>query len=228
MIDAHTGFVPLQFERLSPAAMRARADELHESLQRRRSVREFSPDPVPLDVVRTCIAIAASAPSGANKQPWTFCLVTDADLKRRIRVAAEKEEQAFYSGRAPDGWLRDLAPLGTDAQKPFLEIAPALIVLFAQQRGPAPDGERGDKHYYVQESVGIAAGMLIAALHLCGLATLTHTPTPMRFLAEILGRPANERAFLLLPVGYPAPGCMVPNITRKNLDDVLRPSESGS
>jgi nitroreductase len=207
----------LEFTRLSEAEMRARADALFAELVRRRTVREFSDEPVPLDVVERCIATAAQAPSGANKQPWTFVLVTDPEVKRRIRAAAEEEERAFYGGRAPERWLRDLEPLGTDEHKPFLTTAPALVVVFAQRHGADAD----ERHYYVAESVGIAVGFLLAALHHAGLATLTHTPSPMAFLGEILGRPAHERAYLLVPVGYPAPGCRVPDITRKALDEVL-------
>lgn len=206
----------LTFERSSAAEMRDRAEAFRDQLADRRSVRHFSTDAIPLDVVRTVISTAARAPSGANKQPWTFALVTDPTIKKAIRLAAEEEEQAFYGGRAPEAWLADLAPLGTDASKPFLEDAPALIVLFAQ--ATAADGS---KHYYVKESVGIAAGFLIAGLHLAGLATLTHTPSPMGFLGTILGRPAHEKAYLLLPVGYPADGCEVPVIRRKPLDEVL-------
>lgn len=207
----------LDFDRLPEGEMQDRARAFLEELRRRRSVRDFAPDPVPIEVLERCIETAAQAPSGANKQPWTFVLVTDPELKRRIREAAEAEERAFYGGRASLGWLADIEPLGTGADKPFLEEAPALIVLFARRRG-ANDGER---HYYVSESVGIAAGFLIAALHHAGLATLTHTPSPMRFLAEILERPASERAYLLLPVGYPAADCRVPDIERKTLDEVL-------
>ncbi|MCK6538337.1 MAG: nitroreductase family protein [Polyangiaceae bacterium] len=207
----------LEFSRISEAEMRARAEAFLERMRTRRSVRSFSPEPIPLDVVKTAIAAAATAPSGANKQPWTFVLVTDPVTKRAIRQAAEAEERAFYGGRAPERWLRDLEPLGTNADKPFLETAPCLIVVFAQRHG-ASDEER---HYYVQESVGIAAGFLIAALHDAGLATLTHTPSPMAFLGEVLGRPKHERAFLLMPVGYPAAGCEVPGITRKSMAEVL-------
>ena len=208
--------VPLDFERLPEAEMRARSADLLEALRRRRSVRAFSPDPIPLEVVRACIEAAAQAPSGANKQPWTFVLVTDPEVKRRIREAAEAEEQAFYAGRAGERWLADLAHLGTGPEKPYLETAPALIVAFAQRHG-----EDDARHYYVQESVGLACGMLIATLHLSGLATLTHTPSPMGFLAKILERPVNERPYLLLPVGYPAAGCVVPAIDRKPLGEVL-------
>ncbi len=196
--------------------MQARAAEFRDEMARRRSVRHFSDEPIPPGVLEDCIAAAASAPSGANKQPWTFVVVTDPETKRRIREAAEREEEAFYGHRAPQRWLDDLVHLGTDEHKPFLEIAPALIVVFAQAKGP-DDG----RHYYVPESVGIAAGILIAALHRAGLATLTHTPSPMRFLGEILERPTTERPFLLLPVGYPVDGCRVPDIGRKPLDEVL-------
>ncbi|MFN3202285.1 MAG: nitroreductase family protein [Bradymonadia bacterium] len=207
---------PLDFVRHSPDQMHARAETLFDEMKRRRSVRTFSDEAVPLDVVRQCIHIAGQAPSGANKQPWTFALVTDPEIKRHIREAAEAEEARFYGGRAPQSWLDDLAPLGTDDKKPFLEHAPALIVLFAHTK--AADGS---KHYYVQESVGIAAGMLIGALHQVGLATLTHTPSPMGFLSEILKRPAHERAYLLLPVGYPHEDTLVPDITRKPLEEIL-------
>ncbi len=207
---------PLDFERQPPEAMQARADGLLTALSRRRSVRHFSDAPIPLDVVRRCIRAAAQAPSGANKQPWTFALVTDPQIKAKIRTAAEQEERSFYGGRAPQSWLDDLAPLGTDAHKPFLELAPALVVVFAHRTG-----EDGGKNYYVNESVGIACGMLLASLHLCGLATLTHTPSPMGFLGRILDRPAYERAYLLIPVGYPADDCRVPDISRKPVDEVL-------
>jgi iodotyrosine deiodinase len=197
--------------------MRARSRAFLEELRARRSVREFAPDPVPHDVLEACIESAAQAPSGANKQPWTFVLVSDPAIKRRIREAAEEEERAFYGGRAPARWRADLEPLGTDANKPFLEQAPALIAVFSQRHGERED----EKHYYVAESVGIAVGFLLAALHHAGLATLTHTPSPMGFLSEILQRPANERAFLLIPVGYPAVDCQVPDIERKPLSEVL-------
>lgn len=207
---------PLEFTRLEEPVMRERATTLRDNLRTRRSVRDFSPEPVPLDVVRCAIETAAQAPSGANKQPWTFALVTDPATKSRIRAAAEEEERRFYEERASDEWLADLEHLGTDPNKPFLETAPVLIVVFAQTK--AADG---GNHYYVKESVGLACGFLIAALHHAGLVTLTHTPSPMSFLGDLLERPANERAFLLLPVGYPAPDCTVPTIARKPLDDVL-------
>ena len=208
---------PLEFERLPEEEMRSRAESFLTIMRGRRSVRAFSDRPVPLDVVERCIETAAQAPSGAHKQPWTFALVTDPALKRQIREAAEAEERAFYGGRAPDDWLEDLEPFATGPDKPFLEHAPALVVVFAQRHGATP----ADRHYYVSESVGLATGMLLAALHQSGLATLTHTPSPMGFLAKVLRRPPNERPFLLIPVGYPADGCEVPDLERKGLDQVL-------
>ena len=210
------GTIPLDFVRRPEDEMHAISRQLLDQLCKRRSVRSFSTDPIPLDVVRHAIHAAAQAPSGANKQPWTFVLVTAPDIKQKIRSAAEKEERAFYEGRAPATWLEDLEPLGTGWEKPFLEQAPALIAVFSQS--VAPDGS---KHYYVKESVGLACGILIATLHLAGLATLTHTPSPMQFLCEILERPKNERPFLLMPVGYPAEDCEVPAIERRTLSEVL-------
>jgi len=212
--------VPLSFERLPEPEMRRRAQEFRARCEQRRSVRHFASAPIPLDVVEECVRTAGTAPSGAHKQPWTFCLVTDPDLKRRIREAAEAEERENYGGRMNEEWRRDLAPLGTDAEKPFLELAPALVVVFRHAWEELPGGARG-QNYYTQESVGIAVGFLLAALHGAGLATLTHTPSPMGFLAELLGRPANERAYLLVPVGYPAEGCTVPALTRKPLEQIL-------
>jgi iodotyrosine deiodinase len=194
------------------ARVRAFADELGT----RRTVRDFSPDPVPLAAVREAVRAAATAPSGANVQPWRFVVVTDPGARRRIREGAEAEEREFYGRRAGEEWLEALAPLGTDADKPFLETAPVLVVVFEVHRG---GGE--PKPYYPRESVGIAVGMLLAALHRAGFATLTHTPSPMRFLGEILGRPRNERPFVVVPVGHPAPGARVPAIGRKPLDEVL-------
>jgi nitroreductase len=192
-------------------------------MQRRRTVRHFSPEPVAYELIEQTIAVAASAPSGANRQPWSFVVVSDPAVKRRIREAAEAEERESYEHRMPDDWLDALAPLGTDWHKEFLEIAPYLIVVFRQDYGlaVARDGaERHIKHYYVMESVGIACGFLLAALHWAGLATLTHTPSPMGFLAQILGRPKNEKPYLLIPVGYPAADAVVPQITRKPLDAI--------
>ncbi len=196
--------------------MLRRAAAFATELRRRRTVRHFSEEPVPAEVVRECLWAAGSAPSGANMQPWHFVVVSDPSIKRRIREAAEAEERAFYEGRAPEEWLEALEPLGTNAEKPFLETAPLLIAIFAQRFGSAEDGSRVS-HYYVTESVGIATGMLIAALHHAGLATLTHTPSPMDFLNRILGRPQSERAFLLLVTGYPGEGAAVPVIAKKEL-----------
>jgi iodotyrosine deiodinase len=186
----------------------------------RRSIRDFSTRPVPRETIEACVAAAASAPSGANKQPWTFVAVGDPAIKREIRVAAEAEERKFYEKRANDEWLADLGLLGTDASKPFLEDAPWLVVLFKKMKDDRAE-RISDQVYYVNESVGIAAGLFIAAVHAAGLATLTHTPSPMQFLAGILGRPAHERPFLLLPVGYPADGCLVPDIRKRPLQEVL-------
>ncbi len=208
---------PLDFHRLEPAEMRTRANTLLAELCARRSVREFSSEPVPREVLVRCIETAAQAPSGANKQPWTFALVMDPALKHRIRVEAEREESEFYQHRATPEWLEDLAPLQTGPEKEVLDVAPALIAVFARR---FEEGS-GRKHYYVSESVGIACGFLIAALHHAGLVTLTHTPSPMQFLARILGRPKNESAYLLLPVGYPAAGARVPDIARRPLAETL-------
>lgn len=200
--------------------MQRRARQFAAELQRRRSVRDFSNRPVPRKVIEECLRAAGSAPSGANRQPWHFVVVGDRELKRRIRDAAEKEEARFYGGRAPNDWLEALAPLGTDARKPFLEVAPWLIAIFAQPHSDAPDGRRR-MNYYVNESVGIATGMLVAALHHAGLCSLTHTPSPMGFLNRILGRPATEKPFLLLVVGYPADQVRVPDIRRKPLSKII-------
>ena len=213
--------VPLDGYRELPAdEMLERASELADSLQRRRTVRDFSDRPVPRDVIEQCLRAASSAPSGANMQPWHFSVVGDPDIKRRIREAAEAEEREFYAHRASEEWLEALGPLGTDEHKPFLEVAPWLIAIFVQRWGHRPDGTKV-KHYYPTESVGLASGMLLAALHEAGLATLTHTPSPMGFLNEICGRPKNERPFLLLVVGYPAADARVPAIERKSLDESI-------
>jgi len=210
--------VPLvEYRELPVDEMRKRAAAFYAELRQRRSVRDFSSRPVPREVIETCLRTAGTAPNGANLQPWHFVVVSNATVKRRIREAAEAEERAFYSGRAPQEWREALAPLGTDANKPFLETAPYLIAIFAQSYGVAPDG-RKLKHYYVTESVGIATGFLIAALHDAGLAMLTHTPSPMGFLNTILERPDNERPFLLLVVGYPAADAQAPVITKKALE----------
>jgi len=213
-------FVPLDFERRSEAEMLERARELRADLARRRSVRHFSPEPVPPEVLDECIRTAGSAPSGAHQQPWTFVVVTEPELKRLIREAAEEEERLNYGGRMNEEWLAALAPLGTDEHKEFLEVAPALIVLFRKAHGPEEEGK--PQYYYTHESIGIALGFLLAALHHAGLATLTHTPSPMKFLEKILERPANERAYMLIPVGYPTPDCSVPDLERKPLDEIRR------
>lgn len=212
--------IPLDFTEYPPDEMQQRAADFLAEARRRRTVRDFSDRPIPPGVVDDCLRAAATAPNGANQQPWHFVVVTRPETKRQIREAAEAEERAFYGGRAPAGWLEALAPLGTDAAKPFLETAPALIAIFAASYGLDASG-RKVKHYYVQESVGIATGLLIAALHHAGLATLTHTPSPMAFLNNILGRPANERPFLLLVVGYPAAGARVPAIGKKPFEAIV-------
>ena len=197
------------YQEYSPEEMQERAAAFYADIRRRRTVREFSDRPIPPGVIENCLLAAGTAPNGANLQPWHFVVVTDSEVKKRIRAAAEEEERDFYNGKAPQEWLDALAPLGTDDQKPFLETAPALIAIFAQSYGLLPDG-RKVKHYYVQESVGIATGILITALHHAGLVSLTHTPSPMGFLNQILDRPNHERPFLLLVVGYPAEGVQVP------------------
>lgn len=211
--------IPLQFERQEQELMRLRADELLQQLGSRRSVRSFSSDPVAEELIDRAIEIASTAPSGAHRQPWHFVVVDDLQLKKQIRDAAEKEEQRSYESRMPEEWLDALRPLGTDAVKPFLIDAPYLVILFAETHQVAADGTRS-RNYYVSESVGIAAGMFIAALHLVGLATLTHTPSPMGFLRAILQRPANERPYLIFPIGYPAADCQVPDLQRKALEQV--------
>ena len=199
---------------------RERSRMFYEFLDQRRSIRAFSDRPVAREIIENVVKTASTAPSGAHKQPWMFCAIENAATKRRIRAAAEAEERKNYGGRMSEEWLADLAKFGTDWQKPFLEIAPWLIVLLKKPYDLGPDGERS-KNYYVNESVGIAAGMLIAAIHNAGLVTLTHTPSPLNFLEKILERPANERAVLLLPVGYPAEGAEVPELVRKPLGEVL-------
>ena len=213
---------PLDFERFEESEMRERAEVMLQRFQSRRTVRHFSNEPLPLDVVRAAIQAAGTAPSGAHKQPWHFCLITDPALKAEIREAAEKEEFENYHGRMNEEWLEDLRPFGTDHEKPHLEEAPALIAVFRQSWSTDLNNSNGrSQHYYVQESVGIACGMLLTALHECGIASLTHTPSPMRFLEQILNRPSNEKAFLLIPIGYPKPGCQVPDIQRKKIDEIV-------
>lgn len=212
--------IPLtSFQEYPVKEMKMRAKNFYEDIRRRRTVRHFSDRPVPREIIEHALLAAGSAPNGANRQPWHFVVVSNPEIKKQIRAAAEAEERDFYHGRAPDEWLEALAPLGTDEHKPFLETAPYLIAIFAQSYEILPDG-RKRKNYYVQESVGIATGFLITALHHAGLATLTHTPSPMNFLNEILWRPANERPYLLLVVGYPAPDARVPDISKKPLDEI--------
>lgn len=213
-------FIPLpNYSELPPPEMLRRARSFRDEAQGRRSVRDFSNRPVARAVIEACLAAAGSAPSGANRQPWHFVAVSDPSVKRRLRAAAEKEEEAFYGGRAPEDWLAALAPLGTDARKPFLETAPWLIAIFAQPHSVSPEGAKV-KNYYAHESVGIATGLLITALHHAGLGCLTHTPSPMKFLNEILDRPVAEKPFLLLVVGYPAADARVPALVRKPLPEI--------
>ena len=226
-------FVPYRPPRPSPDEVLARAIAIHAEMDARRSVRMFSTEPVPRRAIELAIAAASTAPSGAHQQPWTFVAVGDPDLKHRIRLAAEEEErQSYEGGRMPPEWLAALEPIGTDWHKDFLDDVPWIVVLFEQVHGTFPDGSP-KKHYYARESVGIACGMFISAIHRMGLVTLTHTPSPMGFLREILGRPANERPFVLLPVGYPAVDAEVPDLTRKSLDEVAvfmeaRPEDGGT
>jgi iodotyrosine deiodinase len=213
-------FLPLtNWHEFQPDEMLRRAAEFRQQMQRRRTVRYFSDREVPREIIEDCLLAAGTAPSGANLQPWHFVVVSDPAIKQRIRVEAEKEEREFYTRKAPQEWLDALAPLGTDANKPFLETAPYLVVIFSQSYGVLADG-RKVKNYYVQESVGIATGMLITAVHNAGLVSLTHTPSPMGFLNEILGRPANEKPFLILVVGYPAENAVVPDIGKKPLEEI--------
>ena len=213
------GFQPLQFERLSEAEMCRRGRDFYVRMRDRRSVRDFSSAPVPRAVIEDAIRTAGSAPSGANMQPWHFAVVESTEIKRQIRLAAEEEEREFYQRRASAEWLNALEPLGTDASKPFLETAPCLIVIFLKKFSSSEAGEKL-KNYYTAESVGIATGMLIAALHNAGVATLTHTPSPMKFLNEILGRPATEKPYMILVAGLPAEGAQVPALEKKPLDEI--------
>ena len=205
--------------KLSSEELIKNSQNFYQEMNQRRTVREFEKTPIPEEILENIIATAGTAPSGAHKQPWTFCLISDPELKKKIRIAAEEEEKISYSSRMPETWKNDLRPLGTDWEKPFLEDAPYLIVVFKQSYGI----ESGEKiqHYYVNESVGIACGFLIAAIHQTGLATVTHTPSPMNFLSELLGRPKNEKPYLLLPVGYAKEETYVPDIERKPIDDFL-------
>ncbi len=213
-------FIPLEFQRLLIEQQRENADELLKNLNRRRTVRDFSAEIVPIELIEKAIMTAGTAPSGANLQPWRFVVVQDSEIKKKIREAAEQEEYESYHGRMSKKWLRRLAVLGTDEHKPFLEIAPFLIVVF--RINSITEDDETEPTYYSQESVGIAVGMLLTALHNAGLATLTHTPSPMKFLQEILQRPKNEIPFVLIPVGYPAENAKVPNIKRKELSEIMQ------
>ena len=212
-------FVPLEFGRVSLDESRARAAMFYDEMNRRRTTRHFSADPVPRDLIETAIRTAGTAPSGAHQQPWTFVAVSDLELKHKIREAAEREEHAFYHGRAPSDWLEAIRPLGTDEHKPHLTEAPWVVVLFRQTYGLREDGTKR-AYYYTEESCGIAAGLFIAAIHKMGLVTLTHTPNPMGFLRDVLGRPVNERAMLVMPVGYPTADARVPDLSRKPLEEI--------
>jgi nitroreductase len=212
-------FVPLEFTRHDIDDSRRCAVAFYEEMNRRRTTRHFATDAVPRELVELAIRTAGTAPSGAHQQPWTFVAVSDPELKQRIREAAEREERAFYSGKAPAEWLEALLPLGTDEHKPHLTDAPWLVVLFRKTYGFRENGQRRS-YYYTEESCGIAAGLFIAAIHHMGLVTLTHTPNPMGFLRELLGRPVNERAMLVMPVGYPSPDARVPDLARKSLDEI--------
>lgn len=212
-------FIPYQQKELTADEQLKKSEDFYQQLDGRRSIREFSNQPVDLKVIENIIKSASTAPSGAHKQPWTFCVISSADLKAKIREAAEEEEKQNYAGRMSERWIEDLEPFGTNWEKQFIDIAPYIIVVF-KRAYEMIDGEKRN-NYYVNESVGIACGMLIAAIHNAGLCTLTHTPSPMNFLAKVLGRPENERAFLLMPVGYAANNAEVPDIKRKTLDKVM-------
>ncbi len=218
-MDNEFPHIPYKFKEITVEQSIIRSTQFYQQMNRRRSIRFFSDRDVPFEIIENVIKTAGTAPSGAHKQPWTFVVVSSQEIKSKIRQAAEKEERISYEGRMSDEWLRDLAPLGTDWRKPFLEIAPYLIIVFRQQYG-LKDGVK-HKHYYVNESAGIAVGMLISAIHNAGLVTLTHTPSPMKFLRNILERPENEVPFVLLPVGYPADDATVPDLDRKSIDEIM-------
>jgi iodotyrosine deiodinase len=218
MINGHP-FVAYTKETFGESKTVERSFDFFSWMNRRRTVRDFSDKPVPKEVIENIIKTASTAPSGAHKQPWTFCVISNADLKSKIREAAEKEERDSYEGRMSDEWIKDLEPLGTDWHKPFLDIAPYLIIVFKRSYEFEDDGSK-HQNYYVTESVGLACGFLLAAIHNAGLAALTHTPSPMNFLSKILNRPENEKPFLLIPVGYAADECFVPNIERKTIDEI--------
>lgn len=215
-----SNFIPLpDYRKYPPEEMKKRATEFYEDIKRRRTIRDFSDRPIPVQVIKNAIKAAGTAPNGANLQPWHFVAVSDPEVKKKIRVEAEKPEKEFYNEKAPAEWLKALKPLGTDENKPYLETAPYLIVIFSKNYEETESGEKV-QHYYVKESVGIATGMLITALHHSGLATLTHTPNPMKFLNKILDRPSNERAYLILVTGYPAEYAKVPDISKKSLKEI--------
>lgn len=218
MADSKEGFVPYEPLNFSEDQMKQRVEDFFQFMDKRRSLRVFSDRPVPKDVIENLIRTASTAPSGAHMQPWTFCAVSSAEIKSQIREAAEKEEYENYNGRMSERWLKDLKPFGTDHIKPFLEIAPWLIIVMKRSY-ELVDGEKKN-NYYATESVGLATGFLLAAIHNAGLVALTHTPSPMNFLSKVLGRPENEKPFLLIPVGYPAANAQVPQLSRKGLDDV--------
>lgn len=220
MTESKHRFIPFHPPRLPHDETLARGRAFHEEMDRRRSVRHFSADPVPREAIEWAIRTASTAPSGAHRQPWRFVVIDDPAIKKEIRIAAEEEERRSYEGgRMPPEWLEALAPLGTDWHKPYLEIVPYIVVVFEQTTGTGPDGQPR-KNYYVKESVGLACGMFVAALHHMGLSTLTHTPSPMSFLSRILGRPRNEKPYILFPIGYPAPDAEVPDLQRKPLEDI--------
>jgi len=215
-------FIPYKgFESLSEEEMLKHSKEFYYKIKKRRTIRDFSSKSIPLDIIKNCLLAAGTAPNGANMQPWSFVVITNKSIKKEIRILAEKEENEFYSSRASKEWLDALKPLGTNDKKPFLEEAPCLIAIFSKKVDILPDGKKV-KQYYSKESVGIATGFLITALHNAGLASLTHTPSPMRFLNKILNRPENEKPFLLLVVGYPSKDAEVPNITKKPLDEIAK------
>lgn len=218
-MDTTKGFIPYKGIRYTEAETLQRSTDFYHYMDKRRSLRDFSDKAVPREVIENIIKTASSAPSGAHKQPWTFCAISNAEIKKAIKEAAEEEEYTNYNGRMSDDWLEDLAPFGTDWHKPFLEIAPWLIIVFKKAYDLDEEGKK-TKNYYVNESVGLAAGFLLAAIHQAGLVSLTHTPSPMNFLQKILNRPENERAFLLIPVGYPTEDATVPQLERKGLDEV--------
>ena len=218
IIDGYP-FIRYKKETYAPEVMQKRSQDFYTWMDQRRTARDFSSRPVPQDVIENIILTASSAPSGAHKQPWTFCVVSNAQIKKEIRLAAEKEERESYENRMSDEWLDDLRPLGTDWQKPFLEIAPYLIIVFSRSYEISENGKK-HQNYYVKESTGIACGFLLVAIHHAGLVALTHTPSPMNFLSELLKRPQNEKPFLLIPVGYPADECWVPDLSRKELKEI--------